>query len=42
MPELNVLCSIADHSTQSGQPATKHIVEVAPSSASRPGEPDEG
>jgi molybdopterin-dependent oxidoreductase alpha subunit len=42
MPELNVLCGIADHSTQSGQPATKHIVEVAPSSAGRPGEPDEG
>jgi molybdopterin-dependent oxidoreductase alpha subunit len=43
MPELNVLCGIADYSTQSGQPATKHIiVEVAPSSTGRPGEPDEG
>jgi molybdopterin-dependent oxidoreductase alpha subunit len=32
MPELNVLCGIADYSTQSGQPVTKHlIVEVAPS-----------
>ena len=29
MPELNVLCGIADYSTQSGQPATKHLtVEV--------------
>jgi anaerobic selenocysteine-containing dehydrogenase len=25
MPELNVLCGIADYSTQSGQPATKHV-----------------
>jgi molybdopterin-dependent oxidoreductase alpha subunit len=43
MPELNVLCGIADYSTQSGQPATKHLtVEIAPSSAGRPpGEPDE-
>ena len=33
MPELNVLCGIADYSTQSGQPATKHLeVEVTPSS----------
>ena len=31
MPELNVLCAIADHSEQSGQPLTKHlIVEVTP------------
>jgi hypothetical protein len=31
MPELNVLCAIADHSRQSGQPLTKQlIVEVAP------------
>jgi anaerobic selenocysteine-containing dehydrogenase len=31
MPELNVLCAIADHSTQSGQPLTKQlIVEVTP------------
>jgi anaerobic selenocysteine-containing dehydrogenase len=29
MPELNVLCGIADHSTQSGQPVTKHLeVEI--------------
>jgi anaerobic selenocysteine-containing dehydrogenase len=26
MPELNVLCGIADVSTQSGQPVTKHLV----------------
>jgi anaerobic selenocysteine-containing dehydrogenase len=32
MPELNVLCGIADVSTQSEQPVTKHlVVEVAPS-----------
>jgi molybdopterin-dependent oxidoreductase alpha subunit len=31
MPELNVLCGIADHSTQSEQPLTKHlVVEVMP------------
>jgi hypothetical protein len=31
MPELNVLCAIADYSEQSGQPLTKHIiVEVTP------------
>jgi molybdopterin-dependent oxidoreductase alpha subunit len=31
MPELNVLCGIADYSTQSGQPITKHlVVEVTP------------
>ena len=31
MPELNVLCALADHSEQSGQPLTKHlIVEVTP------------
>jgi anaerobic selenocysteine-containing dehydrogenase len=31
MPELNVLCAIADYSQQSGQPLMKHlIVEVAP------------
>jgi hypothetical protein len=30
MPELNVLCAIADHSEQSGQPLTKQlIVEVS-------------
>jgi molybdopterin-dependent oxidoreductase alpha subunit len=26
MPELNVLCGIADYSAQSGQPLTKHLV----------------
>jgi anaerobic selenocysteine-containing dehydrogenase len=32
MPELNVLCGIADFSTQSEQPVTKHlVVEVTPS-----------
>lgn len=31
MPELNVLCGIADISTQSDQPVTKHlVVEVSP------------
>jgi molybdopterin-dependent oxidoreductase alpha subunit len=36
MPELNVLCGIADVSTQSGQPVTKHlVVEVSP--AGEPG-----
>ena len=31
MPELNVLCGIADYSTQSGQPVTKHLeVEIIP------------
>jgi hypothetical protein len=31
MPELNVLCGIADLSTQSEQPLTKHvIVDVTP------------
>jgi molybdopterin-dependent oxidoreductase alpha subunit len=33
MPELNVLCGIADYSTQSEQPLTKHlVVEVVPAS----------
>jgi molybdopterin-dependent oxidoreductase alpha subunit len=32
MPELNVLCGIADFSTISGQPVTKHLeVEITPS-----------
>jgi hypothetical protein len=32
MPELTVLCGIADISTQSEQPVTKHlVVEVTPS-----------
>ncbi len=26
MPELNVLCGLADTSTQSEQPVTKHLV----------------
>ena len=31
MPELNLLCALADHSQQSEQPLTKHlIVEVTP------------
>lgn len=34
MPELNVLCGIADYSTQSAQPVTKHlVVEITPSAA---------
>lgn len=34
MPELNVLCGIADFSSQSEQPVTKHLfVEVTPSRA---------
>jgi anaerobic selenocysteine-containing dehydrogenase len=38
MPELNVLCGIADFSTQSEQPVTKHlVVEVTP--AASPGAP---
>jgi molybdopterin-dependent oxidoreductase alpha subunit len=36
MPELNVLCGIADVSTQSGQPVTKHlVVEVTPATEGR-------
>jgi hypothetical protein len=32
MPELNVLCGIADFGTQSEQPVPKHlVVEVTPS-----------
>jgi molybdopterin-dependent oxidoreductase alpha subunit len=32
MPEMNVLCGIADYATDSGQPVTKHLeVEVTPS-----------
>ncbi|HEX8895764.1 MAG TPA: FdhF/YdeP family oxidoreductase [Terriglobales bacterium] len=39
MPELNVLCGIADFSTQSEQPVTKHlVVEVTPA---RPKEADQ-
>jgi anaerobic selenocysteine-containing dehydrogenase len=34
MPELNVLCGIADVSTESEQPVTKHlVVEVTPARA---------
>jgi molybdopterin-dependent oxidoreductase alpha subunit len=37
MPELNVLCGIADFSTQSEQPVTKHlVVEVTPSGEQEP------
>jgi len=37
MPELNVLCGIADVSTQSEQPVMKHlVVEVTQSSPARP------
>ena len=37
MPELNVLCGMADMSTQSEQPVTKHlVVEVTPSHANGP------
>jgi hypothetical protein len=36
MPELNVLCGIADYSTQSGQPITKNlVVEITPSQNGR-------
>jgi molybdopterin-dependent oxidoreductase alpha subunit len=35
MPELNVLCGIADVSTQSEQPVTKHLVVSVTSSATR-------
>jgi molybdopterin-dependent oxidoreductase alpha subunit len=38
MPELNVLCGIADFSTQSEQPVTKHlVVEVTPARSKRAG-----
>ena len=37
MPELNVLCGIADFSTESEQPVTKHlVVEVAPARVPSP------
>jgi hypothetical protein len=37
MPELNVLCGIADYSTESEQPVTKHlVVEVTSSQGIRP------
>ena len=37
MPELNVLCGLADVSTQSEQPVTKHlVVEVTPSPPTAP------
>ena len=35
MPELNVLCGIADFSTQSEQPVTKHLVVVVTPAQSR-------
>jgi hypothetical protein len=37
MPELNVLCGIADYSTNSEQPLTKHLaVKITPSQGSEP------
>jgi hypothetical protein len=37
MPELNVLCGIADYSTQSEQPLTKHlVVQITSSHETRP------
>src|SRR5262249_17903482 len=36
MPELNVLCGIADVSTQSDQPVTKHLVVEIAKQASAP------
>jgi molybdopterin-dependent oxidoreductase alpha subunit len=37
MPELNVLCGIADYSAESEQPVTKHLaVEITPSDGSEP------
>jgi len=40
MPELNVLCGIADYSTQSGQPVTKHLeVEITPHQLGRRRQP---
>ena len=39
MPELNVLCGIADYSTQGGQPVTKHLeVEVTRARATGAGQ----
>jgi anaerobic selenocysteine-containing dehydrogenase len=35
MPELNVLCGIADISTQSEQPVTKHLIAKVTASASK-------
>jgi molybdopterin-dependent oxidoreductase alpha subunit len=39
MPELNVLCGIADFSSQSEQPVTKHLVVEVTSAASKGPEP---
>jgi len=36
MPELNVLCAIADYSEQSGQPLTKHLIVEVTSAVSSP------
>src|SRR6202011_6324432 len=36
MPELNVLCAIAYHSEQSGQPLTKHLIVEVTSAVSSP------
>ncbi len=39
MPELNVLCGIADYSAETGQPATKHLeVEVTPARSAGTGQ----
>jgi hypothetical protein len=35
MPELNILCGIADFSTQSEQPVTKHLVVEVTSGSPR-------
>jgi anaerobic selenocysteine-containing dehydrogenase len=40
MPELNVLCGIADYSTESEQPVTKHlVVEITPTHLASAGPP---
>jgi hypothetical protein len=37
MPELNVLCGLADISTQSEQPVTKHlVVEIVKQASAAP------
>lgn len=40
MPELNLLCGIADYSTESEQPVTKHlVVEITPAHEASAGPP---
>ncbi|MFJ4677864.1 FdhF/YdeP family oxidoreductase [Kitasatospora sp. NPDC088783] len=39
MPEMNVLCAIGDHSTQSDQPIMKHLKVTVTAAASRRKEP---